>query len=61
MNHEPTRRDRLQFIFAFLVIFGGAMFITSPDPNRAQSIFRVAIILTGTIGLLWLNLRGGRV
>jgi hypothetical protein len=36
MTHRPSRRDRLPVIFAFLVFFGAAMFLVSPDPNRAD-------------------------
>jgi hypothetical protein len=57
MPPQPTRRDRLQVIFAFLTIFGGAMFVVSPDPNRAQTVFRIAIVVVGLAGLAWLNLR----
>lgn len=57
MTHRPTRRDRLQVIFAFLVIFGAAMFLVSPGPTRAQIIFRLSIVLAGIAGLAWLNAR----
>lgn len=54
----PTgRREQLLVIFIFLVFFGGAMFLVSPDPTRAQIVFRLAIILTGAAGLAWLNAR----
>lgn len=57
MSHAPTRRQRLQVIFAFLVVFGGVMFLLSPQPTRAQTIFRIAVVLTGIAGLAWLNAR----
>lgn len=62
MTHTPPpdRRARLQVIFLFLVFFGGVMFLVSPDPNRAQTVFRLAIVLTGVAGLVWLNARGRR-
>jgi hypothetical protein len=53
----PTRRERLQVIFAFLLIFPGLMFITSPDPTRAQVLFRASTALAGLIGLAWLRIR----
>lgn len=58
MTHRPTRRERLQVIFAFLVFFGGAMFLVSPDPNRAQTLFRIALVIIGVAGLAWLSVRG---
>lgn len=57
MNHRPARGQQLQVIFAFLVLFGAAMFIVSPDPTRAQTIFRVALMLVGIGGLTWLAMR----
>ena len=33
------------------------MFLIRPDPTRAQVLFRLAMMLTGVIGLLWLNRR----
>lgn len=59
MNHQPTRRQQLQVIFAFLVIFGAAMFIVSPDPTHAQTIFRVALMLVGIAALTWMSVRKG--
>jgi hypothetical protein len=57
MSRLPTRSERLQVIFAFLLIFPGLMFITSPDPNRAQVLFRATTALVGLIGLAWLSTR----
>lgn len=59
MRHTPTRRQRLQVIFTFLVFFGGVMFLVSPAPTRAQIIFRIALMLVGIGGLAWLNARKG--
>lgn len=58
MTGKPTRRERLQVIFAFLVFFGGMMFVVSPDPNRAQTVFRIATVLAGIIGLVWVSRTG---
>jgi hypothetical protein len=58
MTYRPSRRERLQVIFAFLVFFGGAMFLVSPDPTRAQTLFRIALVIIGIVGLAWLNVRG---
>ena len=55
MSRRPTRRERMQVIFAFLVFFGGMMFVVSPDPNRAQTVFRIATALAGVIGLVWVS------
>ncbi len=57
MTRGPTRRERLQVIFAFLVFFGGMMFVVSPDPTRAQTIFRVSLVLVGLVGLAWVSTR----
>jgi hypothetical protein len=51
-------RERLRFIFGFLVVFGGALFLTRPDPNTAQTIFRLAMIASGVIGLTVMQMRG---
>lgn len=59
MTRLPDRREHLQVIFALLVIFGCAMFVLSPGPTRAQTLFRAGIVLVGTIGLGWASLRGG--
>ena len=40
-------RERLRFIFGFLVVFGGVLFLTRPEPNTLQTIFRLAMIGTG--------------
>jgi drug/metabolite transporter (DMT)-like permease len=52
---EPGRRERLQVVFTFLVIFGGVMFVVRPDPTRAQTIFRVSLVVVGLIGLAWVS------
>ncbi len=51
-------RDRLRFIFGFLVVFGGALFLVRPEPNTTQTIFRLAMIGTGLIGLTVMQMRG---
>ena len=55
MTARPSRRERLQVIFTFLVFFGGMMFIVSPGPNRAQTLFRISLVVVGLIGLMWVN------
>ena len=54
---RPTssRRERLQVIFTFLVLFGGVLFLVRPDPARAQIVFRLAVMTAGVIGLVWLR------
>jgi hypothetical protein len=59
-RHTPTRRQRLQVICVFLVIFGAAMFLVSPHPTRAQILFRLALMLAGVAGMAWLNAKKGR-
>lgn len=44
-------RDSLRFVFAFLAIFGGMLFLVRPEPTTAQTVFRIALVATGTIGL----------
>jgi hypothetical protein len=60
MSQVPTRRQQMQVICLFLVIFGAAMFLVSPDPTRAQIVFRLGLMLAGLGGLAWLNERGKR-
>ncbi|HYW12564.1 MAG TPA: hypothetical protein VE871_11435 [Longimicrobium sp.] len=55
MRPAPTRRQRLQVVFTFLVFFGAVMFLVGPHPTRAQILFRVALILAGIAGMAWLN------
>jgi len=50
-------RDRLRIIFTFLIVFGGVLFLVRPDPNTAQTIFRVAMVAVGLIGLAVLQSR----
>ncbi len=57
---SPSRHERLQVIFTFLVCFGGVMFLIRPDPTRAQVVFRLAVMLAGLVGLAWLNFRRRR-
>lgn len=52
------RRDSLRFVFAFLVVFGGALFLVRPDPNLAQTVFRLALVAIGLVGLAVLQMRG---
>ena len=52
------RRDTLRFVFAFLVVFGGMLFLVKPDPNAAQTGFRVSLVAVGLIGLAVLQSRG---
>lgn len=44
-------RDTLRFVFAFLAVFGGALFLVRPYPTTAQTVFRIALAATGTVGL----------
>ena len=53
-------RDSLRFIFAFLVVFGGALFLVRPNPNLAQTVFRLALVAIGIVGLIVLQMRGRR-
>jgi hypothetical protein len=51
-------RDRLRFIFGFLAVFGAALFLVRPEPNTAQTVFRLAMVGTGLIGLTVIQMRG---
>lgn len=51
-------RDRLRFIFAFLIVFGAVLFLVRPEPTAAQTVFRIAIVAVGLIGLAVIQLRG---
>ena len=44
-------RDSLQLIFAFLAVFGLVLFLVRPEPNTAQTVFRLALAAIGGIGL----------
>lgn len=59
MKPAPTRRQRLQVVFTFLVFFGAVMFLVSPHPTRAQILFRLALMLLGIGGMAWLNAKKG--
>ena len=34
---QPSRHERLQVMFTFLVLFGGVMFLIRPDPRARRS------------------------
>jgi hypothetical protein len=53
-----VNRDSLRFIFAFLAVCGGMLFLVRPDPTTAQTVFRVALVATGAIGSAVLRSRG---
>ena len=56
----PAREERLRFIFVFTALFGVVLFLTRPDPTRAQTIFRASLIAAGMAGLGWLHRRTRR-
>jgi len=51
-------RDRLRFIFGFLAVFGAALFLVRPEPTSAQTAFRLALIGTGLLGIVLMQVRG---
>ena len=53
-------RDSLRFICGFLVVFGGALFLVRPEPSTAQTLFRLALVAVGLVGLIVLRMRGRR-
>jgi hypothetical protein len=54
---SPARENQLRFILVFVVLYGCILFLIRPDPTRAQTIFRFALIGTGTAGAVWLHVR----
>lgn len=57
---KVVNRDALTFIFAFLVVFGGALFLVRPEPTAAQTVFRLALVGIGLAGLAVVSARGRR-
>lgn len=55
-----AREDRLRFILVFVALYGCILFLIRPDPTRAQTVFRFALIATGIAGLAWLHVRTRR-
>jgi hypothetical protein len=57
----PTREDKLRFIFAFVIVYAGVLFLVRPHPTEGQVHFRVLLVLIGASGLvaLYLRSRGG--
>lgn len=53
-----ARADRLRFILIFVALYGCILFLIRPDPTRAQTAFRFALIGIGIAGLAWLHVRG---
>jgi hypothetical protein len=61
IHPSPRRRmsrDRLRFIFGFLAVFGAALFLVRPEPTSAQTAFRLAIVGTGLLGIVLVQVRG---
>ncbi|HEX2077700.1 MAG TPA: hypothetical protein VHG08_08320 [Longimicrobium sp.] len=56
---NPAREERLRFILMFTALFGVVLFLTRPDPTRAQAVFRLSLIAAGVAGLVWLRRRSG--
>jgi anaerobic C4-dicarboxylate transporter len=54
---NPVCAERLRFILMFTALFGVVLFLTRPDPTRAQTIFRAGLIAIGVAGLAWLHFR----
>ncbi len=56
----PVREERLRFILIFTALFGVILFLTRPDPTRAQTIFRASLIAVGLAAVAWLHVRNRR-
>lgn len=54
---SPAREERLRFILIFTALFGIVLFLTRPDPTRAQTLFRARVVAVGIAGLTWLHIR----
>ena len=52
-----NRRLQMQIIFAFMPIFSLVLILTSPDPNRGQLVFRIAMAAIGVIGFAIVSTR----
>lgn len=55
-----AREDRLRFILIFVMLYGCILFLLRPEPTRAQTIFRFALIAIGIAGLVWMQVRTRR-
>ncbi|HEV2149606.1 MAG TPA: hypothetical protein VGR37_19555 [Longimicrobiaceae bacterium] len=47
----PPREDRLQFVFAFVMVYGAVLFLVRPDPTPAQVRLRLGMMLVGALGV----------
>lgn len=52
-----ARQHRLRLIPVFVALYGIILFLIRPDPTRAQTIYRLALIAIGIAGLVWLHPR----
>ena len=57
---NAARRNRLRFILLFVALYGCILFLIRPDPTRAQTIFRLALIVASVAGLAWMQVRARR-
>lgn len=55
-----ARENQLRFILVFVALYGCILFLIRPDPTRAQTIFRLALIAIGIAGVIGLHVRGRR-
>lgn len=55
-----AREDRLRFILIFVALYGCILFLVRPEPARAQTVFRIALIVIGVAGLAWMHWRKRR-
>lgn len=47
-----ARENQLRFILIFVALYGCILFLIRPDPTRAQTIFRFALITIGIAGVI---------
>ena len=51
-------RNQLRFVLIFIALYGLILFLIRPHATRAQTMFRLALIAVGVLGLLWVHRRG---
>ena len=55
MTTTPTPwRGYLNWVCTFTIAFSGYLFVARPNPNPAQLLFRVGLLVAGLAGLLFL-------
>ena len=61
MNNDNKQNFKilpnLDWLFTFMIIFSGYLFLSNPAKTTAQLIFRIALCLLGIAGLMVIKIK----